>query len=120
MVKPRREELDILLEQDAADRRALAKLQEKIAKRKEEIDPKQEQRTDEENRFMGTISRILTSEDTALKRKFVQQAAKTYGGIGDGRARRYLERVIGKIPVIDSVAANTPVEHDHLLDAAAE
>jgi len=120
MAKPRKEELDRLKEEQAKDEKAFKAIMERMDKRKEKIDPLQEERTDEENRFMGTIARILTDEDTNLKRKFVQQAAKTYGGVGDGRARRFLERVIGKIPVNDDVAAKTPVEHDRLLDAAAE
>jgi hypothetical protein len=120
MIKPRKEELDRLTDEQARDQKALDALKARMAKRNEKIDPLQEERTAEENRFVGIIARLLVAEDSSLKRRFVQQSAKTYGGIGDGRARRYLERVIGKIPVNDTVAANTPVEHDPVLDAAAE
>jgi len=117
MVKPRREQLDIDLEEQAADQAALDKLLARMAKRKEEqIDPKKEERTAEENRYLGIIARTLLAEDSSLKRRFVQQAVKTYGGVGDGRARRHLERIVGKIPVSHPDTAKP----DALMDPAAE
>jgi ParB-like chromosome segregation protein Spo0J len=117
MVKSRREELDILEEEHAADERKLRVLLERMDKRKEKIDPKREARIDEENRYIGSIARLLVADDTALKRRFVQQAVKTYGGVGDTRARRYLERLIGKIPVTEM---KPTAGSDSLMDAAAE
>jgi hypothetical protein len=117
MVKPRREQLDIDLEAQAADQALLDKITTRMADRDEKkISPKQEERTAEENRYLGVIARTLLAEDSSLKRRFIQQAVKTYGGIGDGRARRHLERMIGKIPVSHPDSAKP----DALMDAAAE
>jgi hypothetical protein len=113
---PRRERLDILQEEQAAAEAAMAVLQKQKDERKKEIDPEKEKRTADENGYMGVIARLMVAEDTSLKRRFVQQAAKTYGGVGDGRARRYLERVIGKIPVSHAEQAKP----DPLEQAAAE
>jgi hypothetical protein len=117
MVKSRREQLDIDLEAQAADQALLDKVKARMADRDEKkISPKREERTAEENRYLGTIARILVAEDSSLKRRFVQQAVKTYGGIGDGRARRHLERIVGKIPVSHPDSAKP----DPLMEAAAE
>lgn len=112
----RREELDVLTEQQAADERKLKAIADRIAKRSQKIEPKQEERIAEEDKYLGTIARLLVAEDTVLKRRFVQQSAKVYDGIGDKRARRYLERVLGKIPVTEP--APKPQESDDFEDAA--
>jgi len=112
----RREELDRLTEEQLADERKLKEIADRIAKRQEKIDPKREERIAEEDRYLGTIARLLVAEDTALKRRFVQQSVKVYGGVGDRRARRYLERIIGKIPVVEA-PRHTPAD-DELEDAA--
>src|SRR5690242_2770853 len=99
MIKPRKEELHRLNEQQAKDQAIAHAALPRTGERQRKNDPLPEERAADQNRLLGAIARIRTSDDTALSHKFVQQAAKAYGGEGDGRARRYLERVIGKIPV---------------------
>jgi hypothetical protein len=116
MVKPRRETLDILQQQQDADEAALEAIKKRIAERDLKIDPLQGDRTAKENEYLGAIARVLVADDTALKRRFVQQAAQMFPAKAT-HPRRNLQRVIGKIPVIESEPTGKP---DSLMDAAAE
>ncbi len=117
MMKPRREQLDIDIEEQAADQALIDKVLARMAERDQKsISPKMAERIRETNEYLGIVARVLVAEDSSLKRKFVQQAAKLFPEKAT-KPRRNLARVIGKIPVLETEAIGKP---EPVLDAAAE